>query len=116
MVAEPTEGFPAAFMPLKTCSWDVEFAIPENIALFLYQWQEQEAERPRAAEGFKMLLDECTKGIIWRSWWWSQETGLAKAASIFKSDVPRRFSYLTEEKRGGEKKAWMVLCCQFSSF
>lgn len=116
MVAEPTEGFPAAFMPLKMCSWDVEFAIPENVALFLYQWQEQEAERPRAAEGFKTLVDECMKGIIWRSWWWSQETGLAKAASIFKSDVPRRFSYLTEEKRGGKKKAWMVLCCQFSSF
>lgn len=116
MVAEPAEGFPAAFLPLKMCSWDMEFAIPENTGLLLYQWQEQEAERLRVAEGFRMLLDECTKGIIWRGWWWSQETGLDKAASLFKSDVPKRFSYLTEEKRGGEKKAWMFLCCRFSSF
>lgn len=63
-----------------------------------------------------MALDECRKGIMWRDWWWSQETGLAKAESLFKSDVPKRFSYLTEEKRGGGKKACMVLCCQFCSF
>lgn len=37
LVAELTEGFPAAFLPLKSCSWDMEFAIPENVALLLYQ-------------------------------------------------------------------------------
>lgn len=51
---------------------------------------------------------------MWRGWWWSQETGLDKAASLLKSDVPKRFAYLTEGRRG--KNAWMVLCCRFSSF
>lgn len=41
---------------------------------------------------------------MWRGWWWSQETGLDKAASLLRSDVPKRFAYLTEEKRGGEKR------------
>lgn len=40
------------------------FAIPENICLLLYQEEEQETGRPTAAKGFKMALDEFTKGII----------------------------------------------------
>lgn len=83
----------------------MEFAIPENVGLLLHQWQRKEAERPRAAKGFKMVLDECRKRIMWCGWWWSQETVLDKAASLFKSDVPKRFFYLTEEKRGGKKKS-----------
>lgn len=47
------------FLLLKTCFWDTESAIPENVGLLLCQWQGQEAERPRAAKGFKMALDEC---------------------------------------------------------
>lgn len=51
MVAEPAEGFPAAFLPLKMCSWDMEFAIPENIGLLLYQWQEQEGRKTKRSRG-----------------------------------------------------------------
>lgn len=79
------------------------FAIPENICLLLYQEEEQETGRPTAAKGFKMALDEFTKGIIWRSCWWSQETRLDKAASLFKSDFPKR-CFLFQKRKERRKK------------
>lgn len=46
------------------------FEIPENIFLLLYQQKEQEMGRPRERKGFKTVLEEYTKGMIWRSCWW----------------------------------------------
>lgn len=55
LVAELTEGFPAAFLPLKSCSWDTEFAIPENVGLLLYQ-----------GRGKRQKGQEQQRGLRWR--------------------------------------------------